>query len=251
MIIFYGNQSSLWLKALNASNLYQFFNIPICHYTNITDLPKNNDVIIIPLLEKHNIELHNYNIKSILNYHNTILFMNKKSFYDYAVENNLTQFVPITNTKIPNGKYIVKPFSENSGRKMFITTNIDNVSLDTFLFQQYLCTQYEYTTHIVANKGIIITSITYRFERNRQIRNNVTNNIIFTKIEIEEDHLNILQQFLIPCQYTGVCNIDYLIIDNKIIVFECNPRLGGSLMISLNRKDLVTILVSLITTNTT
>ncbi len=66
-----------------------------------------------------------------------------------------------------------------------------------------------------------------------------------SKIELEYKYIKQLELFLLKCYYTGISNIDFIIYDDKIKVFEINPRLGGGL-IRFDRCDLVEILVELI-----
>jgi predicted ATP-grasp superfamily ATP-dependent carboligase len=241
MIVFFGVHSKEWSLALNAKNLHQFFKQEIRTCTSIEELKEISNAIIIPLLEKHNIELHFFNIKSIFDYNNTILFMNKKLFFEYTINNNLEEYIPKTNCKNENNYYIVKELSNNGGKKIYFTNKFESVCLNTYVVQEYIFTEYEYTIHLVCKEGKIVASITYVFERKNKIRTFRENKNI-SKISIEDKYLKIFEKFLIPCKYSGICNIDFIIVDNNIKIFEINPRLGGTLMLSQNRKDLVEIL---------
>lgn len=84
------------------------------------------------------------------------------------------------------------------------------------------------------------------FEKNKKVRGFVTETNKMSKIDINKEYINVFEKFLIPCKYSGICNIDFIIVNDNIKIFEINPRLGGSLMMSLNRKDLVKILTSCI-----
>lgn len=75
MIIFFGFHCNIWSLALNINNLYQFFHCNIINTTSIDEVKKYKNAIIIPLLEKHTIELHSNNVNCILDYTNTILFI--------------------------------------------------------------------------------------------------------------------------------------------------------------------------------
>lgn len=241
MIIFYGVHSKEWSKALNSTNLHQFFNHEIRNCNTIEEIKDTFNAIVIPLLEKHIIELHTYNIKNVFDYDNTILFMNKKLFFEYTLNNNLEEYIPKTNCKNDNNYYIVKELSNNGGKKIYFTNKIKDICLNMYVIQEYIFTEYEYTIHLVCKDGKIVTSITYIFERKNKIRTFRENKNI-SKISIEDKYLKIFEMFLIPCKYSGICNIDFIIVDKTIKIFEINPRLGGTLMLSSNRKDLVEII---------
>ena len=51
--------------------------------------------------------------------------------------------------------------------------------------------------------------------------------------------LNQIEEVLRPLAFSGPCNIDYkLTADGRVQIFEVNPRLGGTLMLSSQAEHL-------------
>ena len=102
-LIFYGSHSSDWMDKLNHKNLYGFLkNISkILNIYKILDLKKylrqNNNVLIIPLMEKHYYELYIHNIKAIMpSLENINLLSCKYTFHNFIIKNELLNYVPET-----------------------------------------------------------------------------------------------------------------------------------------------------------
>jgi biotin carboxylase len=85
----------------------------------------------------------------------------------------------------------------------------------------------------------------YKFISNKHIKIHPINTSNISKYYLEEKYVEKLELFLSKCNYTGVCNINFVFYNEEIKVLEINPRLGGSL-IRFNKDYLVEILIELI-----
>lgn len=257
IIIFYGLHSSDWMNILNVKLLPYFTNLGITNIINIHDINKlvKNDLssaYIIPLMESHMIELYNHNIRALMPKLEDIkIFSCKKLFSIYVLNNNLEQYTPKIynlNENIPdNMLYIIKPYNENNGCGIKIKNNICKNDFKNNIVQEYINNRLEYTSYIVSINGVIQKCITYTydFDNEKHIKINPINTSKISKYDLKDNYIKILELFLLPCKYTGICNIDFIIHEEQVKVFEINPRLGGGLIRS-NKQDLTNLLTELI-----
>lgn len=253
-LIFYGCHSDKWMMALN-DGLLSFLQ-PTIHtirnYHTYSDELKNYDYIL-PLMEKHMIELHKHDIKAMVPDLTIICtFMHKNLFSNYVKEHNLTCYVPRTFKSIdeipPKTRLIVKPYNLNAGDGMYLKDNVSEKDFNKYVVQEYLVGNKEYCAYVVAKKGKVQLCIVYEYQFHIHIYiKRATNPGMNTrKIILDIKHIDCLESFLLPCLYTGVCNIDFKICNDIIKVFEINPRLGGNLMCSENKEDLVEVIKTLV-----
>lgn len=61
------------------------------------------------------------------------------------------------------------------------------------------------------------------------------------------ESIEVLEKFIKPLSYCGPCNVDFVISDkSEVIIFEINPRFGGSLMLPENTNDFKSAIESII-----
>lgn len=260
-IVFFGQHSIDWMNVLNKRLIKHFKKYKtIEKIKNVYSIKKLNNlnlskIYIIPLLESHMIELHNNNIKAIMpSLEHIKMFSCKKMFNLYVKKNNLENYVPktydiddiITTDKL----YIIKPYNLNNGKNMFIKKQLEQTDFINNIIQEYIPNNVEYTAHIVSKNGQIIKCITYayKFDSSQHIKVYPINTKNIIKFELDKKYISQLELFLTNCGYTGISNVDFIISDDQIKVFEINPRLGGSLVRS-NSIDLVEILYEMIKLN--
>ena len=211
-------------------------------------------------------------------------FMCKKKFYEYTIKNNLKIYIPTTyscgglctdlNKGIPLNKTIViKPYGLCSGQNIIVTKfkskfDIKKISKNRII-QKYIKGDEEYCSYVIADEGKVKHIRTYKYSNNSNNSNNsntttpnkkgnyikhaVTDEMIesstlvdLSSTENTKKYIDVFEKFLIPCKYSGICNIDFKIHHDNIKIFEINARLGGSLMFPKRRKDLIFILSKMI-----
>lgn len=264
IIIFFGQHSNVWMNVLNNKLINDFSKhttINIENIKNIYDIKQiikiikmdlTTTICIIPLMETHMIELHNNNINALMpSIDNITLFSCKKRFATYVNNNNLGQFTPKVYNSMdeinPNSLYIIKPYNLNNGSNMCIKQQLNKTDFVNKVVQEYIENKIEYNANIVSKNGEIIKCITYayNFDDKCHIKKYPINTLNMSKFELDYKHIKQLELFLLPCKYTGISNVDFVICDEQIKVFEINPRLGGGL-VRFDRHDLVDILSEMI-----
>ena len=106
----------------------------------------------------------------------------------------------------------------------------------TSILQSFVPGATEYVTHCVCKNGHILWDCSFAFDLNPLDSIRTPDNVNTVRsITATSFCLSQIKAFLSPLAYTGPCNVNYKFSDDeKIVVFEINPRLGGSLMLPQN-----------------
>lgn len=226
---------------------------------------QDKDVIIVPMMEhdmKRLILESNPREDCVLMpvpFSNVERFACKQKFWQYVQQCKLEAYVPRHFSEIPLHDddfltdVITKPFIGGGHCIFNLLREKDKLTSvwdkQKCLLQEYIDGPLEYTAHVIANQGHIVYCIIYEFDFKRDVFIKGCNLPAHRKkyIDIDEE-VSFLEQFLLPCKYHGQCNFNYKVSkkDNTKKVFEINPRLGGSLMLSQNAKDLQAYMLALL-----
>jgi carbamoylphosphate synthase large subunit len=261
----FSNKSNLWKILKEKYEIINHYHIPnISKISNVNNSPfvSLNRLIILPLLEndskhiKSMEHLYKNKVSLVPTIETVDIFSNKHLFWQFMKNNNLSDLIPKTYKymeAINDIEYpcIIKPINLNNGQQMTIVnsvTNLIDVNLiknkEQYIIQEYISDPNEYVSHCVVQNGKIIHHITYLniYEKDQYIRSTEDKPVKREKVVISDAIIKYFEQVLECVQYDGICNIDYKCKNNKPIIFEINPRLGGSLMSEENIDDLATIL---------
>lgn len=258
-LIIYGEQPG-W--KIHTNELFHYLSTKIDsikQITNVLDLKKylyNNQCdknYIIPLTESHFTELLNSHITAIMPRDFIVKeFTNKQLFANYVLKNKLNQYFPkiYLNNDNSNTNVVVKPPFGGNSVGVYLA-NINNIRAEVFkknVVQEYITADTEYTGNFVVDNGKIIFCFAYsRYYGNRKyIKHDEQDNTVQNRVEIKPKHIAQFEKFLMPVKYTGPCNIDYKIINDDIVVFEINSRLGGSLTFLNHVEDFSKMILFLI-----
>jgi len=214
---------------------------------------KKEKIYILPLDERFILELYENEINGMMASKKAVeIFENKKEFEKYIEENGLEKYAPKIYKKEENSnvKIIVKPPLGGGSAEVYIETmkNVKNETLKTYVVQEYIKGDVEFAGYIVAKEGKIVYSFTYyrRYGKEDYIKCLNNDNSEQERCEIDKIYRDILEKFLIPIKYTGICCIDFKLYKNYLKVFEINPRLGASLTYEKNTNDFANIILELI-----
>ncbi len=221
-------------------------------------LPPNSKTIIIPLLEEHIASCPTEFASLIPSQVALEILKDKAKFAKYAEQNNLTGFCPKTYQHVFSAKFpcVLKRTNLNAGFGIRVVANAlqlkqelerEEFKNQNYILQELIPGSTEYVTHCVCKNGKIFWSCTYQYHLSQ--KNNIQSPKTIIKIPGDPQKLKIFEKFLKPLSYTGPCNIDYkLNEENELMIFEINPRLGGSLMRPENVCDLKMMLECIIDT---
>ncbi len=116
------------------------------------------------------------------------------------------------------------------------------------VLQSWIDGHAEFVTHLVCETGRVLWHRTYRYELAGGVSVRTSKRAgTMERTDIGETDLATLARFLEPTGFSGPCNVNYKRTgDGRIVVFEINPRFGGSLMRPQNRADLAEALAVIV-----
>jgi len=232
-----------WQLVLNNINKS---NIIIRDFNNFDEFKKTilnkNISYVLPLSQGDynsalsHIKKMNSNIKVLYPTNQTReLLRNKNKFTEFMLKNYI-EYIPdiyyLNNIKLKDIEYpaISKPvYSTNGSNMTIIYNNNDLLKLKEYNnIQKFIDNQYEYSAFILCIDGRIITQkiIRFKYEKYTIKKQN------FPKEYENVDNFNteVFKNIINKLCYSGGINFDFKFdeINNKLYIFEINPRFGGS-----------------------
>jgi carbamoylphosphate synthase large subunit len=100
-----------------------------------------------------------------------------------------------------------------------------------YQIQELIAGELEYVTHLVCKSGEILEeySFEYRMRGPAEIRR-FRSPIDFKRSQQRDEVMLVFSRIVKSLNFTGPCNVNFKLVDGRPLVFEINPRLGGSLM---------------------
>ncbi len=184
---------------------------------------------------------------------------NKCHFAVFCIQNNLTHMRPpvyvirdkrksyLANTE-PVFPSVFKPGHGTGGYGIHVLHNsrdymrsVKKVGSNTpFVVEKYIDSPTEYTSNMAVHKGKIIYENTMvgKFKP-FTIRNGAMDECNRQHSFLPERHRDSLETlFACADEYTGMACMDYKIVDDRMYVFEINPRFGASTTHGTVQRDM-------------
>lgn len=149
---------------------------------------------------------------------------------------NYIEYIPeiyyLKNIKLKNIMYpsIYKPEYSTNGKNMVIIYNHKDFYklLNHNNIQKFIEDENEYSAFMLCIDGLIINwkIIRYKYKKYHIKKNNFHNQYE----NIENFDINVFKNIVNKLNYSGGINFDFKFneIENKLFIFEINPRFGGS-----------------------
>ncbi len=205
---------------------------------NITDITKYDLVVPLTIEDvlyldtvRHLINQQSFHIPSKEVVH---LCNDKYLFAQNLIKNGFDDYIPKINGDKKYPFFLKKKIDTWSQN----THLISNWTQEQDFFQQIHSEDYyrqeavigadEYATHIVFDKKIL-HSLTIKHHYKRHNRFPIQGEEKAFKNIVKCKHLELFSNILKNIGYQGLCCIDYKMKDNSPMIFEINPRFGGSL----------------------
>jgi len=218
------------------------YNKCICINENDIEKYKTNNYKIIPICISDYIKYNDFENNIFKNIINNIEILNNKSKFGKYMLNNFNEYIPIiyyynfdnetfiNNTNLLEPKKLIKKPNEMfGGGGIRIINNINNNEKNCII-QEYILHDKYYVGHFLVLNGIIYNKI--YFSSNHKYKNGILNGVILNyiiEIELNIDD-SIFNKIFYDLNYSGFACANFIIINNNIIIFEINPRPGGSLI---------------------
>lgn len=233
-----------WNISLNKINKK---NIIVSNFDDIDNIKNivltNNIQYILPLSDKdykliksYHLELANNDIQIIYPTEETFELLNNKNLFTDFMLKNYIEYIPevyyLNNIKLKDIEYpaIYKPVYSVSGVGIVIIHDENDLSKlkNKNNIQKFIEDEYEYAAYMLCIDGIIINwkIIRFRFKKYNIKKSTFPRN--YENIEIFD--ISIFSEIICKLNYTGgMCiNFKFDELNNKLYIFEINPRFGGS-----------------------
>lgn len=158
----------------------------------------------------------------------------KHRFNTFMINNGFRAYIP--NVEKPfRYPYMLKKSIDEYGCSTFIIEGPQDELMHfhdlrdaDFYCQELIPGKYEYATHINFRDGRILSAlnIRYTFEHDRYIKGK---EFYICREVYASAHLDLFADILQKIGYEGICCFNYKETDGKPMIFEINPRFGGSL----------------------
>ncbi len=255
-VIIFGEHGWDWMTALAPhapvwSRMYDVDKVLLIPATPGTLIPEpsRGDIrtVVIPLLEDHTRHCPRQYLSLIADDRSIEALGNKAAFSAYAEAIGFAHLCPKTYASSADAVFpcVLKRVDLDASRGVAIVrSSLELQSCleqdpwvgQAFILQSFAAGATEYVTHCVCKDGQILWHCSFCYELNSpdSIRSPV-DMVRSRPATASQFTLSQIKEFLSPLSYCGPCNVDYKISDSgRIIVFEINPRLGGSLMMPRN-----------------
>lgn len=138
----------------------------------------------------------------------------------------------------PSGTLLIEKPIINSGG--IGVCHVNKIELKSgIIVQEYIQHKRYYVGHFLVNMGVIVKRVYFKSGENKNMRLIKRGGI--KEYEVMEELLgiddNIFVEIFEELGYSGFACCDFIEQDGKIIIFEINPRLGGSLANNGNMMD--------------
>ena len=223
------NQENIIIQDFNNSNA--IYNIIFNKKINFILPLSNKDYNIIK-----NYNLSSYDIKILYPSKETIELLHNKNLFTKFMLKNYFQYIPeiyyLEDIKLKDIEYpaIYKPKYSKSGIGVFIIHNEDYFLTikDYNNIQKFIEDEYEYAAFMLCIDGFIINWKIIRFKYKKY--NIKCTNFPKNYENIVDFDINIFENIIYKLNYSGGVCIDFKFNDlnNKLNIFEINPRFGGS-----------------------
>lgn len=167
----------------------------------------------------------------------------KQRFFDFLIRQRFSEHVPMPADRATY-PWILKRRRDAGGEHCHIIQGPDDaeqfrpqIDSDDYLTQQYVAGSKEYTTHIYRfqNRTEFHTTVEFRMNRELYVRGRRMQPYKNVQIDfVASKHLDLFERILDRMGFEGLCCFNYKLVDGQPIIFEMNPRYGGSLAPKIN-----------------
>lgn len=194
---------------------------------------------LLPLGVKDYIEYNHLHNSLFHNNIESIHILNNKSKFGKYMQTNFIDYIPkiyyynfdnenYINTDLSgSNKFIIKPNENCGGVGIRIIYKIDIKK--NHIIQKYIDHSKQYVGHFLILNGAIQCKIYFCSDHKQDDikHGSIKNYKIIESLEIDD---SIFNKIFYNLTFSGFACANFIIINNKIIIFEVKPRIGGSLV---------------------
>ena len=209
-----------------------------------------NKSVLIPLSVEDNLN-HPEGCFTLVSSKETLnIFNDKELFYAFLEENGLGEYYPkiveIT-SPTPEFPFIMKRLDMYAGVGVALiwdqeryewALNNHRFKGHKYIVQEYVEGDLEYVTHVMCKDGEVLWNVTYEGPVPTSGRVNTgpfaTNKIVTMEPEV----MDVFRKMFKLANYSGPANVNFKLRNGKPVIFESNPRFGGSMFLPMFRPQL-------------
>ena len=209
-----------------------------------------NKVVLIPLSVQDNFN-HPKGCLTLVSSHDTLnTFNNKELFYKFLERNGLKEYFPkllnIT-SNTPEFPFIMKRLDLYAGvgialiwdqKRYEWALNNHRFKDQEYLVQEYIEGDVEYVTQVMCKDGEILWNVTFEGPVPKDGKVNMGPFAENKIVTMEPEVLDVFRKIFNIANYSGPANVNFKLRDGKPIIFESNPRFGGSMFLPMFRPQL-------------
>jgi carbamoylphosphate synthase large subunit len=266
LVVIYGKGLwSTWREALGTDSPFWegFSSIEKVIEVDKLDFPlqeicKNyNKSVLIPLSVEDNIN-HPKGCLTLVSSPETInVFNNKELFYEFLSSNGLEEYFPKTiniTSDTPKFPFIMKRLDLYGGVGIALiwdqqryewALNNHRFKDKRYLVQEYVEGDVEYVTQVMCKDGDLLWHCTFEGPVPKDGKVNM-GPFANKAIPIEPEVLEIFRKIFKLANYSGPANVNFKLRDGKPVIFESNPRFGGTMFLPMFRPQLKQSIMTLL-----
>jgi carbamoylphosphate synthase large subunit len=217
----------------------------------LEDVCKNyNKVVLIPLSVQDNFNHPKGCLTLVSSYDTLNTFNNKDLFYKFLERNGLKEYFPkllnIT-SNTPEFPFIMKRLDLYAGVGIALiwdqeryewALNNHRFKDQEYLVQEYIEGDVEYVTQVMCKDGEVLWSVTFEGPVPKDGKVNMGPFAENKIVTMEPEVIDIFRKIFNLANYSGPANVNFKLRDGKPIIFESNPRFGGSMFLPMFRPQL-------------
>lgn len=248
-VVIYGTHSDDWIAALGptAEVWHRLpFQVSVFHAVDsdkaieiLNNLPSN--ACVIPLLEVHALSMPHRGQSLSPEVKVIEILSDKGKFARWMKRSGYRKYIPKTAEGKPLRLYpqLVKKKRMNAGQGQIVVSNkaeMKHLVVQSewisreWISQQAIPSKQEYVWHVLCNNGEVLWSVLMKYTLPGDISIRTSAQAAPTIATLPSASLEPLFKVMKKLNYTGPANIDFKLLNGKPILFEINPRLGGSLL---------------------
>ena len=255
-VIVYGRHSGDWMAALQPEaslwcglpQIAEVLHLDGTEQELPPPIPGVRDVVL-PLMEPHISSCRSSWVGLRPSNHALRTLSNKAMFARYIQMHSLGRFVPNTFDFPEDASYpcVLKRVDLNCSNGIARVNSREELETlltqepwndHPYILQSYIEGEREFVAHCICKDGEIFWNCCYQYN-SPAMDARIPSTRPIQKVSGSLSHLKAFSSILSPLRYSGPCCIDYRLSPaGEPIVFEINPRFGGSLMRPHNLEDL-------------
>ena len=168
----------------------------------------------------------------------------KLLFNQFLRQNGFSEHVPerCSEDSFP---FVLKKRTDEGGIHTQIISNREEahaveplIGREDYFTQGYVPGDTEFTDHILFADGEVAHACTIVFNMNRELYVRGTQMQPYTNVQmsvIPPEYLDVFVSILRCLNFSGMCCFNYKVLNGVPIIFELNPRIGGSAHLDINK----------------